>query len=77
MFGACDNTRGGNHRWPVVAMSFLARDNLIGAMITGRKKTMHFPKANGADSPARVAVPLAARVVARFAYAATRIDPQA
>ncbi|WP_269513696.1 cytochrome b/b6 domain-containing protein [Brevundimonas subvibrioides] len=65
------------HVVAVVAMSFLTRDNLIGAMITGRKKTTHFPNAQDAAPPARVAVPLAVLVVAGSAYAATRIDPQA
>ncbi|QTN20391.1 cytochrome b/b6 domain-containing protein [Brevundimonas sp. AJA228-03] len=65
------------HVVAVVAMSFLTRDNLIGAMITGRKKATHFPNARDAAPPARVAVPLAVLVVAGSAYAATRIDPQA
>lgn len=65
------------HVVAVVAMSFLTRDNLIGAMITGRKKTTHFPNAQDARPPARVAVPLAALVVAGSAYAATQIDPHA
>lgn len=65
------------HVVAVVAMSFLTRDNLIGAMITGRKKTTHFPNAGDAAPPARIAVPLAVLVVAGSAYAATRMDPQA
>jgi cytochrome b len=65
------------HVVAVVAMSFLTRDNLIGAMITGRKKTTHFPNAQDAAPPARVAVPIAALVVAGSAYGATRIDPLA
>ncbi len=67
----------GLHVAAVVAMSFLSRDNLIGAMITGRKKTTHFPDAQDAVPPVRLAVPLAALVVAGSAYAATRIDPNA
>ncbi|WP_395651722.1 cytochrome b/b6 domain-containing protein [Brevundimonas sp.] len=65
------------HVVAVVAMSFLTRDNLIGAMITGRKKTTHFPNAQDAAPPARVAIPLAVLVVAGSAYAATRVDPLA
>lgn len=65
------------HVVAVIAMSFLTRDNLIGAMITGRKKTTHFPHAQDAGPPARVAVSLAALVVAGSAYAATQIDPNA
>jgi len=65
------------HVVAVVAMSFLTRDNLIGAMITGSKKATHFPNAQDAAPPARVAVPLAVLVVAGSAYAATRIDPLA
>ena len=65
------------HVAAVVAMSLLTRDNLIGAMITGRKKTTHFPNAQDAVPPARLAVPLSVLVVAGSAYAATRIDPLA
>lgn len=65
------------HVVAVVAMSFLTRDNLIGAMFTGCKKTTHFPNAKDAAPPARVAVPLAVLVVAGSAYAATRVDPLA
>ncbi|MBP8062844.1 MAG: cytochrome b/b6 domain-containing protein [Brevundimonas sp.] len=65
------------HVAAVVAMSFLSRDNLIGAMITGRKKTTHFPEAQDAAPPLRLAVPLAVLVVAGSAWAATRIDPAA
>jgi len=67
----------GLHVAAVVAMSFLSRDNLIGAMITGRKKTTHFPDAQDAAPPVRLAVPLAALVVAGSAWTATRIDPAA
>ncbi|MGZ9113331.1 MAG: cytochrome b/b6 domain-containing protein [Brevundimonas sp.] len=65
------------HVVAVIAMSFLTRDNLIGAMITGRKKTTHFPNARDAAPPARLAAPLAVLVVAGSAYAATRVDPDA
>jgi len=65
------------HVAAVIAMSFLSRDNLIGAMITGRKKTTHFPDAQDAAPPLRLAVPLAVLVVAGSAWAATRIDPAA
>ena len=67
----------GLHVAAVVAMSFLSRDNLIGAMITGRKKTTHFPDARDAAPPVPVAVPLAVLVVAGSAWAATWIDPAA
>jgi len=65
------------HVVAVVVMSFMTRDNLIGAMVTGRKKTTHFPGAQDARPPVRAAVPLAALVVAGSTYAATRIDPHA
>lgn len=65
------------HVVAVVAMTFLTRDNLIGAMITGRKKTTHFPHAQDAAPPARLAVPLAMLAVAGSGFAATRIDPNA
>lgn len=45
----------GLHVAAVVAMSFLSRDNLIGAMITGRKKATHFPGAR--DAARRFASP--------------------
>lgn len=65
------------HVAAVVAMTFLTRDNLIGAMITGRKKTTHFPDALDAAPPVRLAVPLAVLAVAGSTWAATRIDPGA
>jgi len=65
------------HVVAVVAMSWMTRDNLIGAMITGRKKTTHFPEAQDAEPPVPLAVPLAAIVVAGSALTATRVDPQA
>ncbi len=64
----------GLHVTAVIAMSVLTRDNLIAAMITGRKKTTHLPDARDATPPARLAVPLAIAVVAGSALAATRID---
>ncbi len=67
----------GLHIVAVIAMSFLSRDNLIGAMVTGRKKATHFPEAEDAAPPARLALPLAVILVAASAYGATRIDPQA
>lgn len=67
----------GLHVVAVIAMTFLTRDNLIGAMVTGRKKTTHFPDAQDAAPPARLAVPLAILAVAGSGYAATRFDPNA
>lgn len=67
----------GLHVAAVIAMTFLTRDNLVGAMITGRKKTTHFPHAQDAAPPVRLAVPLGMLAVAGSAYAATRIDPTA
>lgn len=64
----------GLHVTAVVAMSFLTRDNLVGAMITGRKNTTHLPGAKDAAPPARLAVPLAIAVVAGSAFAANRVD---
>jgi cytochrome b len=65
------------HVVAVIAMTVLTRDNLIGAMITGRKKTTHFPHAQDAAPPVRLAVPMAILAVAGSAYAATQIDPNA
>lgn len=65
------------HLGAVIAMSFLTRDNLIRAMITGRKKTTHFPHAQDAAPPIRLAVPLAMLAVAGSGYVATRVDPNA
>ncbi|MBB5745193.1 cytochrome b/b6 domain-containing protein [Brevundimonas variabilis] len=65
------------HVAAVIAMSVMTRDNLIGAMITGNKKTTHFPNAQDAAPPVRLAVPLAALAVIGSSYAATRVDPSA
>lgn len=65
------------HVTAIVVMSVLARDNLVRAMITGRKPISSFPEAHDARPPSRLAWPLAAIVLGVSAYLALRIDPLA
>lgn len=65
------------HVAAVLLMSYLAKDNLILAMLTGKKSTARFPDEHDAAPPARIAVPVAAIAVGMVAYGVTRIDPQA
>lgn len=65
------------HVVAVIAMSILGKENLIRAMVTGRKPADLHPDAHDAQPPAGLAVPLAALVVGGAAFAATRVDPQA
>ncbi len=65
------------HVIAVIAMSLLTRDNLIGAFITGAKRSDRHPGVNDARPPASLALPVAAIVIAGMTYAATMIDPRA
>lgn len=65
------------HVMAVVVMSFLTRENLIVAFITGRKRADLHPGAIDARPPATLAVPLAVIAIGGAAYGATRIDPVA
>jgi cytochrome b len=65
------------HIFAVLVMSHLVKDNLIFAMITGKKHAARYTDAHDAAPPARLAVPIAAIAVGGAAFSATRIDPQA
>ena len=65
------------HVTAIVVMSVLTRDNLVRAMVTGRKPASSFPEARDAQPPSRLAWPLAAIVLGASAYLALRIDPLA
>lgn len=65
------------HVAAVLLMSHLAKDNLLLAMVTGKKHADRYPDAHDAAPPARLAVPVAAIGVGAAAFGATRIDPQA
>lgn len=65
------------HVTAIVVMSVLTRDNLVRAMITGRKSASSFPEAHDARPPSRLAWPLAAIVLGVSAYLALRTDPLA
>lgn len=65
------------HVTAVVVMSFLTKDNLVRAMVTGRKPAALFPGVGDARPPARIAMPLVVLVVAAAAFGITRLDPSA
>lgn len=67
----------GVHVAAVLVMSHLAKDNLLLAMVTGKKHADRYPDAHDAAPPASLAVPVAALAVGAAAFGATRIDPQA
>lgn len=65
------------HVAAVFFMSGMTKENLIRAMLTGRKRADRHPDATDAGPPEKLAVPIAAIVVGAVAYGATRTDPQA
>jgi cytochrome b len=65
------------HVVAVLVMSFLERQNLIRAMITGTKPAAHYPGASDARRPGALALLVAFVVVLGTAYAILRYDPQA
>ncbi|MEQ1491125.1 MAG: cytochrome b/b6 domain-containing protein [Terricaulis sp.] len=65
------------HVTAVLLMSHMTKENLIRAMLTGRKCADRHPGARDASPPAKLALPIAAIAVGAIAYGATRTDPKA
>jgi cytochrome b len=65
------------HILAVIVMSFLTRDNLVRAMITGSKRAERHREAREARRPALFAYLLAALVIAGTIYAIVAYDPAA
>jgi len=67
----------GVHVVAVLAMSHLLKENLIFAMVTGKKHADRYGDAHDAAPPPAMGAPLAAIAVGAAAYGALQIDPQA
>jgi cytochrome b len=65
------------HVSAVAIMSALERENLIRAMVTGRKPAARHPAAADARTPGATAVMVAVALVAGAAYSILQYDPQA
>jgi hypothetical protein len=65
------------HVVAVLAMSMLQRENLVGAMVTGRKASDRHPGAVNAKRPRAAGIILTVGVLAAAIYGVLRYDPQA
>lgn len=65
------------HVMAVVVMSILSRENLVIAMVTGRKPEVRHPDAHDARRPPWYGLMLSALVVAGTIYAVRKFDPLA
>lgn len=65
------------HVAAVVAMSIVTRDNLVLAMITGKKSALRHPGAKAAINPGLIGIVLTFLILCATVFAVLRFDPQA
>ena len=67
----------GFHIAAVLAMSFMTRDNLVGAMISGSKSPIRHPVGRDAHPPSAIGLAVALLILAAAAYGVRAYDPLA
>lgn len=65
------------HVAAVIAMSIMTRDNLVLAMITGKKNAARHPGAKAATRPGLIGIALTCLILSATVFAVLRFDPQA
>lgn len=65
------------HVAAVIVMSIMTRDNLVLAMITGKKSAVRHPSAKAAINPGLIGIVLTSLILCATVFAVLKFDPQA